>query len=178
MTSRKLPLILALTVAIGTAAWSSALAGDEWVGKAGAPFALKDLQGNPLNLADLLGKKVVWLNFWGLRCAPCIQELPALQKIYETYADKGLLLIGVDTDGVDAKFLQDQLSSRQDLKAAGITFPIAPDQDFAVIDAYGLEGAPLNIIIDKKGIIRFRHEGYEEGDEKRYVEALKPLLAE
>jgi thiol-disulfide isomerase/thioredoxin len=77
--------------------------GDEWLGKAAPEFALTDLDGSPLNLAALRGK-VVWLNFWGLRCGPCVRELPALQKIHPDYADKGLLIIGVNADGVDSEF--------------------------------------------------------------------------
>jgi hypothetical protein len=47
-----------------------------------------------------------------------------------------------------------------------------------VIDGYGLLGAPLNVMIDRKGVIRFRHEGYEKGDEKHYLEVLESLLGE
>jgi len=169
-------------VAFCLAPWlgSSALGSeeaDEWVGQAAPAFQLQDLEGHPLNLADLAGKKVVWLNFWGLRCGPCVRELPALQKIHETYASKGLLIIGLNADGVDAEFIRGQLAAREDLKAAGVTFPLAPDPDFAVIDAYGLMGAPLNVIIDKAGIIRYRHEGYEEGDEAHYVQVVEKILA-
>ncbi len=156
-----------------------ARAGDEWIGKAAPPFEMKDLDGNLLELTDLLGRnKVVWLNFWGLRCAPCILELPALETIYRQYAPKGLVMIAVDADGVDAQSLREQIEARDNLKPLRNSFPVAPDQEFAVIDAYGLMGAPLNVMIDKKGVIRFRHEGYEEGDEKKYVEILEGLLGE
>jgi len=164
------------------ASWlgSSAFGGeeaDEWVGKPAPTFQLQDLDGQPLNLADLTGKKVVWLNFWGLRCGPCVRELPALQKLNEAYAAKGLLIIGLNADGVDAEFIRAQLAAREDLRAAGVTFPLAPDPDFAVIDAYGLMGAPLNVIIDRAGIIQFRHEGYEDGDEAQYAQVVEKLLA-
>lgn len=151
--------------------------GDEWVGKPAPEFTLSDLDGNTYRLSDLRGK-VVWLNFWGLRCGPCVRELPALQKLWTAYKDQGLVLLAVNADGVDAKFIKGQLAKRDDLKAAGMTFPITPDPEFKVIDGYGLMGAPLNVMIDKKGVIRFRHEGYEEGDEAGYEKTLKALLAE
>ena len=151
---------------------------EEWVGKPAPEFSLTDLGGASLELSQLVGKKVVWLNFWGLRCGPCVRELPALQKLYAQYQERGLLIVGVNADGVDAAFIQKQLADRADLKAAGVTFPLTPDADFAVIDQYGLMGAPLNVIIDKKGIVRFRHEGYEDGDEAHYAEVVEQLLAE
>jgi len=173
-------IVLLLTLAplcLSGAAFASE-EGDEWVGKPAPDFQLKDLEGSPLNLADLVGKKVVWLNFWGLRCGPCVRELPALQKLYDTYKDRGLLIIGLNADGVDADFITKQIAARDDLKAAGMTFPIAPDAEFAVIDVYGLMGAPLNVMIDRKGVVQYRHEGYEEGDEVQYAEIVEKLLAQ
>ncbi len=174
-------LHVAVILAFCVAPWASGALGseeaDEWVGKPAPAFQLQDLDGQPLNLAELTGKKVVWLNFWGLRCGPCVRELPALQKINDAYGSKGLLIIGLNADGVDAAFIRAQLAAREDLKAAGVTFPLAPDPDFAVIDAYGLMGAPLNVIIDRAGVIQYRHEGYEDGDEAQYVQVVEKLLA-
>ncbi len=150
---------------------------DEWVGKPAPGFALPDLDGKDVRLADLVGKKVVWLNFWGLRCGPCVRELPVLQRIYESHGPKGLIIIGVNADGVDGAFVTKSFEEREDLKAAGVTFPMVTDPEFGVIDAYGLMGAPLNVMIDKEGVVRFRHEGYEEGDEVHYLEVVEGLLA-
>ena len=151
--------------------------GEEWVGKQAPEFALKDLDGNALNLNELRGK-VVWLNFWGLRCGPCVRELPALQKIHADKGAEGLVIIGVNADGVDSEFIRKQFAARDDLKNAGVTFPLAPDEAFSVIDVYGLMGAPLNVMIDKAGVVRFRHEGYEDGDEVHYLEVVNKLLAQ
>jgi peroxiredoxin len=169
-------LVSCLSLAAGAAA--NGEDGDEWVNKPAPAFELTDLAGNDLRLADLTGQKVVWLNFWGLRCGPCVRELPALQKLYAANKKRGLVLIAVNTDGVDAEFISKALADRPDLKAAGVTFPVAPDPEFATIDAYGLLGAPLNVMIDRGGVVRFRHEGYEEGDEVRYAAELEKLLAQ
>jgi len=169
---------LVLTCSGGTRIARAAGGENSWEGKRAPVFSLKDLEGKDLRLADFSGKKVVWLNFWGLRCGPCVRELPALEKLYAKYAPKGLVIIGINTDGVDAALIKKQFSERADLKSAGITFPLAPDPEFKVIDSYGLMGAPLNVMIDKKGVIRFHHEGYEEGDEANYAKSVEKLLAE
>lgn len=153
----------------------TAAAEGDWVGKKATDFKVKDLAGTEYTLEGLKGK-VVWLNFWGLRCGPCIRELPALQDLHKRYNDKGLVIIGVNADGVDSDFIKKSFAERDDLKGAGVTFPLVPDMDFLLIDGYGLMGAPLNVIIDRSGTIRFHHEGYEAGDEKRYEEELKKLL--
>ena len=168
-------LICVLLLAMPTLS-SAGEEGDPWLGKPAPEFTLKDLDGTALDLMELRGR-VVWLNFWGLRCGPCVRELPTLQKIHLAYADKGLLIIGVNADGVDSEFIRKQFSSRDDLKKAEVTFPLAPDEEFGVIDAYGLMGAPLNVMIDQEGVIRFRHEGYEDGDEAHYLEVVQKLLA-
>lgn len=176
-TSRFATALIAFAVLyLAAPAWAEDDA--EWVGKPAPNFELKDLEGRPLHLTELVGKKVVWLNFWGLRCGPCVRELPVLEKLYKTYKDKGLLIIGLNADGVDADFIAKQFEARDDLKAAGVTFPMAPDTEFAVIDAYGLLGAPLNVMIDRQGVVQFRHEGYEEGDEVHYVKVLEKLLGQ
>lgn len=151
--------------------------GDDWMGKEAPAFALKDLEGKEIKLADVVGEgKVVWINFWGLRCGPCVRELPALEKLHNKYKSKGLVLLAINTDGVDSEFIRNQFEQRPDLKPVAVTFPILPDSEFSVIDSYGLEGAPLNVMIDSKGIIRFRHEGYEDGDEVKYAKVLEELL--
>ena len=167
-------------VVLGLLAAGAAYAGeggDEWVGRPAPGFSLVDLDGKAYALPELRGK-VVWINFWGLRCGPCIRELPVLQKLWEKYRSQEFVLLGVNADGVDAAFIRAQLENRPDLKAAGVTFPVLPDPEFKVVDAYRLMGAPLNVMIDKKGVIRFRHEGYEAGDEVRYEEVLTRLLGE
>jgi thiol-disulfide isomerase/thioredoxin len=153
----------------------NAMANDEWVGKKAADFTVKDTKGTELTLSALAGK-VVWVNFWGLRCGPCIRELPALEKLHKTYQDKGLIIIGINADGVEADFITKSFAERDDLKGAGVTFNLVPDVEFKMVDAFSLMGAPLNVIIDKTGVIRFYHEGYENGDEANYEKIVKELL--
>lgn len=171
-------LILSICFALSVVGAYAEEESNDWLGKEAPSFSLKDLDGNEVKLADVVGDgKVVWINFWGLRCGPCVRELPALEKIHNDYKTKGLVLLGINTDGVDSAFIRNQFAQRPDLKPIAITFPVLPDAEFSVIDAYGLEGAPLNVMVDSKGIIRFRHEGYEDGDEAKYIKVLEELLA-
>lgn len=167
--------LLAVFLLLGCAAVGAA--SDAFVGKPAPDFKATDVEGKAFNLSDLKGK-VVWINFWGLRCGPCVRELPALQSIYSRYGEKGLVILGVNADGVDAAFIKKSFAEREDLKNLKLTFQLVPDLEFALIDAYQLMGAPLNVMVDKAGIVRYYHEGYEDGDEKGYEEVVKKLLAD
>ena len=55
-------------------------------------FEVTSINGQTIKLSDLRGQVVV-LNFWFTRCQPCIQEMPALNKLVEHYADKKVQFI-------------------------------------------------------------------------------------
>ena len=103
--------------------------------------------------------------------------MPHLNTIYKSYRDKGLELLAVDTDGVDAETVV------KTMKEVGLNvdFPVLLDMDFVITDTYTNFLVPLNIVIDRKGIIRYIHTGYEPGREEEYEKALNgevPLWAE
>jgi thiol-disulfide isomerase/thioredoxin len=54
-------------------------------------------EGSTLALGDLLGKVVV-LNFWATWCEPCLEEMPAMERVSRTYQDRGLVVLAVAVD--------------------------------------------------------------------------------
>lgn len=66
------------------------------------PFILKDLNGNEVYINGYLGK-VVFINFWATWCQPCILEMPAIERLYQKFKDKGfiILAVSIDTGGVN-----------------------------------------------------------------------------
>lgn len=132
------------------------------------------LDGSRSTLADYKGKSVVVVNFWGLRCQNCIEEMPFLERLHNKYGSKGLVLLGVNTDGVDENLLP-KFMPQLPVK---VSYPIVVDPDFALADAYQMMAAPLTILIAKDSTVRFRHEGYEPSVEEEYVKIIEELLAE
>lgn len=63
--------------------------------KSGAAWVSKTAEGQTMRSSDLLGKVVV-LNFWYAGCAPCRAETPDLDKLAKKYADKNVVVVGVD----------------------------------------------------------------------------------
>jgi thiol-disulfide isomerase/thioredoxin len=60
------------------------------------------IDGTKINLADLRGN-VVLIDFWTVRCAPCIKEMPHMQAMYDKYRSQGFEVIGLVGDDDTAK---------------------------------------------------------------------------
>lgn len=133
-----------------------------------------DTDGNTTTFNDYKNKSVVLVNFWGLRCQNCIEEMPFLERLHNKYGGKGLVVLGVNTDGVEGQPLIKYMK-RLPIK---VSYPIIVDPDFTLIDQFKMMAAPLTVVVAKDGTVRFRHEGYEPEIESTYVELIEKLLAE
>lgn len=143
------------------------------VGDVAPDFTVTDLAGKQVKLSAFTGQqKVVLLNFWGLRCGACLEEIPYLEEINKKFAGKGLVVLGVDTDGVDSQTVIDTMREMN----VTVTYAILTDPDFKVTDTYTNFLVPLTIVIDRKGVIQYIHTGFEKGREKEYEDAVKKVL--
>jgi len=130
------------------------------------------MDGSTNTLADYLGKSVVLVNFWGLRCQNCIEEMPFLERLHNKYGSRGLVILGINTDGVDSALLK-KFMPQLPVK---VSYPIVIDPEFALADAYQMMAAPLTVVIAKDGTVRYRHEGYEPDIEGKYIQLIEELL--
>jgi len=127
----------------------------------------------PLRLQDLRGS-VVLLEFWTFDCINCIHTLPHVQAWHETYADQGLVTIGVHYP--EFAYEHDVQNVRAAAERLGVSYPIALDNDGATWDAYNQRYWPTIYLIDKQGNIRYLSIG--EGRYDRTEETIQALLAE
>jgi thiol-disulfide isomerase/thioredoxin len=116
----------------------------------------------PLNLSDLRGK-VVLVDFWTYGCYNCVNTLPYVTRLYETYKGKGLVVIGVHTP--EFPFEHSAANVQAALKRHGITYPVAQDNDSATWDAWRNRYWPAQYIVDQKGHVVFGHAGEGSYDE-------------
>jgi peroxiredoxin len=136
-------------------------------------FTARDLAGGTVVLGELLEKRrAVVVNFWGLRCGECIQEMPSLSGIYDRYKSEGLEILGVNVDGVGPKIINAQLPK----VGAMPSYAIIVDEDLVVSDLYKLNAAPLTILVSSDGKVVYSHEGYKPGDEKELENQIVKLL--
>jgi thiol-disulfide isomerase/thioredoxin len=109
-------------------------------------FTLETVDGATISLSDYRGQPVV-VNFWATWCVPCREEMPLLQEAYETHAEDGLVIVGVNVrESPEAvkKFLQE----------VGADFPVMIDEDGTVVDRYIVTSLPLTFFIDRDGNLR------------------------
>jgi len=99
------------------------------------------------------GGKFLLLNLWATWCAPCREEFPDLQKLHESYLEKGLEVIGLSVDYPD----ETESKIKPFLKKAGSTFPVFvqdvnnDEKLINMIDPEWNGAVPLTVIYDANG---------------------------
>jgi thiol-disulfide isomerase/thioredoxin len=110
---------------------------------------------------------VVLINFWATWCVPCAAERPALQKLYRKYKGKGFEVIAASIDDDESKVRSSATRGGFDLSV------MSPPQ---LSKEFGVESVPASLVIDKRGRLRYRKTGYEEGDERELEAVIVELL--
>jgi cytochrome c biogenesis protein CcmG/thiol:disulfide interchange protein DsbE len=112
---------------------------------------LPAFDGSPVSLAVLRGHPVV-LNFWASWCIPCRDEAPLIEEVWREYGSKGLIVLGVDTQDLEAP-------ARAFIKQYGITYPNVRDPDGFVGRLFGTTGVPETFFISADGRILGKFSG-------------------
>lgn len=132
------------------------------IGSAAADFTLRDVEGHQVRLSDFRGKFVL-LAFWATWCPPCKEELPTLQKLYEQYQDKGLVVLAVDDE--------DPATIKGFLSANRYSFPALVDSRRAVFREFDVHFIPTAVVINTDDIVTQVITGW--GGPQRLLEALR-----
>jgi len=142
---------LVVDAATGAPEYVSPLAG-----KPAPAFALEDLSGKKVSLADYKGKAVL-VNFWATWCAPCKIETPWLVELRDQYASQGFEVLGISTegDGVGkddmAAWNKDKAAIAKEVDRFKMPYPVLINGD-SIADAYGgLDELPMSFFVDRTG---------------------------
>lgn len=107
--------------------------------------AFRALHGGEVTLADFRGK-VVLVNFWATWCAPCVREMPSLERLHAALEGEDFAVLAISQDrggaGVVAPFL-----ARLDLQR----LPVYLDPKGKLGRAFALKGLPTSFVIDRRG---------------------------
>jgi cytochrome c biogenesis protein CcmG/thiol:disulfide interchange protein DsbE len=137
-------------------------------------FSVKAVTGGSgtVSLKSLRGK-VVLVDFWGTFCEPCKKSFPKLQDLNTKYSASGLRIVGISEDESDDK---DKIPGFA--TSYGAKFTLGWDEDKSIAKSYKPETMPSSFIIDKKGVVRYAHVGYHDGEEVQVEKEIKELLGQ
>ncbi|MDB5103500.1 MAG: Thioredoxin-like protein [Fibrobacteres bacterium] len=158
-------MVLGLGLAAG-----AALAAAPAPGGPAPAFTLPDLirAKHDVSLKSLQGK-VVALDFWASWCPPCRKTLPQLGAMRARHPDLVVLAVSID---------EKRANALEFVKSRDSSLVFLHDAKRAVASEYDLGGMPSLVLIDRKGTLRYRHDGYTEGDAGKIEAEIKKLMEE
>ncbi len=100
--------------------------------------------------------------------------IPQLRDWHERYAGEGLTIVGVHSPEFAGEKRWDSVveATRQ----LGIRYAVVQDNDFAIWKRFGVRAWPTGVLVDRKGILRYRHIG--EGEYEETEAMIRRLLGE
>jgi Thiol-disulfide isomerase and thioredoxins len=110
---------------------------------------LRQLDGGTWRLTDHRGQVVV-INYWASWCAPCWDETPTLLRLSHELGPLGLAIVGVAMDEGNSDHVDAEI--RRFVHALNVDYPIALPMPLSQM-AYGMDGLPTTILVDRQGRI-------------------------
>jgi thiol-disulfide isomerase/thioredoxin len=132
-------------------------------------IAFKDAADRALTLADFRGRLVV-LNFWATWCAPCVEEMPALERLHAAVSGEGIEVVALSVDRGGMRQVGPFFEAHA-LKS----LPVYLDPPGASMRAFALRGLPTTVVIDPQGRETGRLEGAAAWDSKDALALLRAL---
>lgn len=159
---------VACALALGLAPCALALE----AGSAAPEMSLPRLEdpAQSVALARLRGS-VVYVDFWASWCVPCRISLPALDAMHQQKRARGFVVIGVNKDVALA-------DARRFLAKVPVGFTLAGDPQDAAARAFDVKAMPSGYLVDRKGVVRKVHRGFDAGTAAVLAREVDALLEE
>ena len=128
--------------------------------RAAPPFTLRPISQSPVPTRFAPGKILV-LDFFATWCSPCIAELPELERVradLRIRRDIEFVLVGTNKGGDTPDRVRAFAQRRHN------SLPVAFDPEQATMRAFGLNGFPNLVVIDRTGHVRLTHTGYNDSE--------------
>ena len=118
------------------------------------------------------------VHFWTFGCINCKRNLPAYDRWWRRFADKGVVVIGIHTPETEAE--RDPANVAKKVKELGIAYPVLLDSDHQNWNRWQQRIWPAIYLIDKQGRVRYLWEGELEyqnaGGEAKMTRLIVELL--
>ncbi len=177
MQKNRILLLLLIVAAIGAAVYFTQggsgqrpAGGGPSVGTPAPDFTLTDMQGQPVSLSQFHGK-IVFLNFWASWCPPCREEMPAMERLNQVFADRDFVMLAVNTE-------QDIQAVRTFLERNPHSFPVLLDPQAQAQQLYRVFRFPETFLIDKDGRILEHYLGARDWSSVQFLRYIDSLIKE
>ncbi len=143
------------------------------------PFRAKDIYGVEVCLEDMIrsGKKPV-LAFWSMYCAACVEKFNAMVTVQNRYADRGLSVISVNTDGEYQKGeqeIREFIAGYEKKHGFKINFPVLYDERNWLPQALKIEFLPTIVTVGPTGRIAGFYQKFDESSAEQILAGIEDL---
>lgn len=167
---RRARSVLAALLLAGCATGRPTLAASPLVGKP-LDLAAPELAGREVRLGDARGKVRV-VDFWATWCDPCRDQLPVLDALARAHEAEGLRVYAVAVD-------EDRAQVEAFLAAAPLGITVLWDKGGARhTERLDVQRLPTTLVIDRAGLVRYVHQGYDPRNADLLAREVRHLLAE
>lgn len=171
MASLSRALLLALLLPALAAAQEAAPSGVQ-TGTPLPPLSGVDLQGNPVSLADHLGRATLVLSFWSIHCGDCIRELDDLRSIRRDFPPGEVTVVAVNTDSGLPVARIEGFVRRYEAARGRLDVVHLLDRNAAILDSLGIRYIPVLVVADRAGRVTSVLTGYSPEDRGRVAQAM------
>jgi cytochrome c biogenesis protein CcmG/thiol:disulfide interchange protein DsbE len=126
--------------------------------------------GRRVRVLGRLRGHVVVVDFWASWCAPCRRSIPWLNAMQAKYADRGLVVIGVNVD-------KERRDAEKFLAETPASFEILFDSQGELPAKYGVSAMPSSYVFDGNGTLIAKHLGFQVSKREDYEEVLRKLVS-
>jgi cytochrome c biogenesis protein CcmG/thiol:disulfide interchange protein DsbE len=124
--------------------------------------------GQQIHLADYRGK-VVFVDFWASWCPPCLESLPAYDRMRQEIGTEEFEIIAVNVD-------ENTEDGLEFLAKHPVDYPVLADPEGEIGIPWGIRTLPRAFLLDREGRIVAKHKRYKPGDEIRLKQDITELL--
>jgi thiol-disulfide isomerase/thioredoxin len=137
---------------------------------AGPALGVADEQGALLDQRAVAGKVVI-VDFWASWCQPCQHSIPFYRRMHERFRNKGLLVVGVNTDDEKPNMVSYLMSHP-------LPFSVVWDEKKALTGRFGVAQLPTTFLFDRRGRLRKTRSGFDPAEARSVEDEIRLLLGE
>ena len=146
---------------------------DGYVGQPVASFKAVTTKGEKLSSTNH-GARALIINFWGLSCASCLEEMVAFEPIFREFRYRGMQIWAINTEDIGTKEIEKGLRMRE----IEVSYDLVPDPGLKITKLFTSWFIPVTVIVDSEGIVQYYKVGFNDADTDKIKAKVGVLLAQ